>query len=98
MAKYYFINRDDEYCADIESVKDFMRFNEMKEIEVFEAKRDLGSDFLFCKFYWAAGEKGICGNVCEKYDPRNGKNGICIYNAPVYERGNKIKIKLKPLN
>ena len=95
MSKYYFIHKEDETCSDIEAVKDFMRYNKMTELEVFEAKREIGSDFFFCRDAWEVGEKGECGNLCDSYKPRNNKNGICKHNAPVYEIGKKINIKLK---
>ncbi len=94
MSKKYFIHKEDETCGDIEVVKDFMRFNKMTELEVFQAKRDVGSDFFFCKDVWEVGEKGECGKGCASYSPRNGKNGICRHNSTVYEIGNKINIKL----
>lgn len=92
--KKYFIEIEDETCGDIEVVKDFMRSNDMVQLDVFEAKRDVGSDFFFCRDSWEAGEKGYCGASCNSYEPRNKKNGICIHNAPVYDTGEKVTIKL----
>ena len=77
MKKYYFRD-DDELCYTIEGHKDIMRFNEEKEIEVFEAKIDRGLGYFYCHEYGEVGESGeSCGKQCDGYSPRNGKSGIC---------------------
>ncbi len=95
MAKLYFQDKNAEICEPKESILDMMRFEGYDELEVYEAKKDIGSDFFFCRDVWEVGEKGECGKQCKSYQPRNGKNGICKHNAPVYEHGEKITLTLK---
>lgn len=94
MAKMYFYNDDSEFCETIENIKDLIRCDELKEKEVFEAKRITGNGFFWCKAYSEAGESGSCGNICKEYKPRNGKNGRCIHSGYCYEANKKIIIKL----
>ena len=68
--------------------------NELTELTVYEAKVARGVDMLYCSAYHDMGEKGCCGKGCSKYSPRNGKNGICKHNRPVYEEGKKVTLKL----
>jgi len=62
---------------------------------VTEAVRVTGEGFFYCKKYNAAGitaDSG-CGKLCEFYEPRNGKSGICKYWGYTYEEGiNKYKL------
>lgn len=94
MARHYFLHKDSEESCDLETVRDQIRMNGLTELEVFKAKRDVGSDYFFCRDAWEIGEKGDCGKMCSSYEPRNGKNGICKHNGPVYELGDKISLKL----
>ena len=91
MAKYFFITSSDEQTTDFEGVMDHLNYIDENEIEVFEAKKVVGANYFFCKDSFEAGEKGNCGKSCTAYKPRNGKNGICKHNRPVYEHGNKVK-------
>lgn len=93
MARYYFEERDSETCFSIETIKDRMRVDGLDERRVFEAERDVGSDGFWCEEDSEVYGKGIC-TECEMYKPRNGKNGICVSNRPVYFPSKQILIKL----
>lgn len=94
MSKYYFEEEEAERCYEIETIKDRMRFDDIKERKVFEAVRELNADAFWCKIECDVGEKGHCGRDCKDYKPRNGKNGNCKHNGPVYCPGNEILIKV----
>jgi hypothetical protein len=94
--RYYFRN-DDNYCHTINWHLEYMIENDIKEMNVFLAKRIFDNGYFFCKFFDCFGEKsgGGCGKMCEGYKPRNGKSGICQYNGYVYEQsGEFITLKL----
>ena len=62
-------------------------------MEVFEAKREVGSDYFFCTELDEVGEVGQgCGKFCYHYKPRNGKNGRCKHSGSVFEQTEKTKI------
>lgn len=87
MARLYFRKDNDENCFTIESHKAFMHENGIKELKIYEAKRETGTGLFFCKYYFAPGEVNqACGKVCQSYDPNNGKNGRCKYYGYVYEQ------------
>lgn len=86
--KHYFRTQDDELCYSETYFQSFMKQQNLSEIELFEAKRQYGSDFFWCAVVQEAGEKGHCSE-CKDYVPLNGVKGICKYNKPVYEPENK---------
>lgn len=99
MAKYYFcdiFHNSDELCYDLPSILQEAKEQGLKEIEIIEAKADIGSPYFFCKHFQFVGEVGqSCGKQCEAYEPRNGKNGRCVFSSHCYSRTDKtIKIKL----
>ncbi len=73
------------------------------EIKVYEAKREVGVDYFWCKLFEAIGDKneGGCGKVCDSYKPRNGRSGCCMHRNYCYEYGEEfiltIEGKLKPI-
>jgi hypothetical protein len=92
--KYYFIHRGDEFCYSKSIIKKYLVENNLKEINVFEAKKSENLDFLYCKKFQEIGDKKYCGKNCNEYIPRNGKNGCCKYFGYCYEPTDKI-IKIK---
>lgn len=96
MAKYYFLNNA-EKCYTIDFFKNYMRDSDLKELELFEAKKEENIDFFFCKHFEEIGEKhDFCGKMCNKYEPKNGRSGCCKYNGSLYEKTDKkITLKLK---
>lgn len=79
--KKYFSADNDEFCFPL----DYFREGQV----LFEAKICRNTDMFWCEVKGAPGEKGYCGKQCRYYKPRNGKNGICKHNFPVYEKTNK---------
>lgn len=91
MSKYYF-RKDDELCYRESDIIDQMKEDDISELVVYEAKRELGTGSFFCLEYSEVMEVGeSCGIVCEKYSPLNGKNGRCKHYGYVYEQTDKTK-------
>lgn len=89
MSKFYF-QKNDENCYSLDYHRDYMKDNGLNELELFEAKRETGAGYFFCKEFMEVGEVGEgCGRFCEKYQPNNGKNGRCKHYGYVYEQTDK---------
>ena len=92
--KYYFQEHDGD-CYTLDYHLDCMKENDIKEMEVFEGIIARGIGYFFCQADHEMGEVGYCGKMCEDYQPRNGKSGICKHhNFPRYPGKSKI-LKLK---
>ena len=101
-------NRKLYFCDEIEPEmcysKDFF-ISKMKEFGlnetlISEAKRELKTDYFFCKATVSIGikEETICGRLCEYYKPRNKKSGCCRFRGFCYTpEGKKITLKIKKL-
>lgn len=97
MAKKYFEFEDADFCYTEDYFLDKMREEGLTEIDVFEAERETGTDYFWCREHGTAFEKGhdTCGvNNCESYEPRNGKSGICKHNSYCYTPVKKVTLKL----
>lgn len=82
----YFLKGDEGVCYQLDHWKDYMAFNELKEVELFEAKRETGTGYFFCKEFQDICDVGEgCGRFCDKYKPNNGKNGRCKHYGYCYE-------------
>jgi hypothetical protein len=91
MAKYYF-QKDAEMCYTLDDHIDQMRFNNIKEMVVYEAKIERGTGFFYCREFGEVGEVGeSCGRLCDKYAPMNGKSGKCKHAGNVYMQTDVIK-------
>jgi len=89
MSKYYF-QKDDEICYTLDYHRDYMNYNNLESLELFEGKRQKTDGFFYCTEFSEVGEVGeSCGKQCEKYQPRNGKNGICKHYGFLYEQTEK---------
>ena len=89
MSKYYF-EHNAEYCYSKERHLEQMKENGEHTREVFEAKRETGQDYFFCKEFGEVGMVGeSCGKQCSEYKPRNGKNGRCVHSGYCYEQTEK---------
>lgn len=88
MSKKIYFRDNADLCTTISNHLDYMAENGIKEMDVYLAKREVGSDWFFCHYYGEVGVKseGGCGKMCEKYNPRNGKSGCCTYNGYVYDQ------------
>lgn len=95
MGKKYFKSIDSEFANEIDYWKDYMETNGLKELELFEAERDTGSGYFFCKHHFEVGTVNeSCGKQCKQYEPNNGKNGRCKHYGYCYTPTDK-KIILK---
>lgn len=84
MKKLYSNNaRDGLYTLD--SWKQFLRANKLKSLTLRENIIDKCTDYFYCTEFDEVGESGNCGKKCDKYKPRNGKNGVCMHHRRCYE-------------
>jgi len=97
--KYYFGSKEDEWCYNEDYFQTIMSEHNISFCEVYEAEKDtLPSDMMFCKEHLEFGETGKCGEICEQYQPRNGKSGCCVhYSKAGFTAGNKVKLIHKPI-
>lgn len=95
--KLYFRSDNDENCYTKKEIIEQMKEDGLTKLKIFEAKMQRGTETFFCSSYDECGIVGFgCGKNCEKYKPRNGKNGRCSYSTNPYEQKNKfIIINLK---
>jgi hypothetical protein len=92
MAEKLYFQDYDENCYPIDYHLDYMKENNIKEMDVFKAERETGTGYFFCKEFMEIGETGeSCGKMCEKYIPNNGKNGRCKHYGYVYNQTDEIK-------
>ena len=92
MSCYYFIEPDGDVCLNKKAIIEYMKEDGLKELTVFEAKRETGSGYFFCREFGEVGEiNGTCGKSCEKYIPNNGKSGRCRHYGWLYEKTFKIR-------
>lgn len=84
-------------CRSKEWILNEMKERGLCEIEVYEAKRELGTTYFFCKAVGLVSEHGDgfddCGKSCDLYEPRNGKSGCCKHRGFCYEPGTKYILK-----
>ena len=93
--KYYFCEVfGDEFAYSKEVLIEKMKDEGLKEVEIREAIREVGSDYFFCKKFGEVGLKDendkICGKICDKYKPKNGKSGCCVYRGYCYEPSDEV--------
>jgi hypothetical protein len=95
MSKYYLDDENSETCHPKDHFTDKMFDEELSEITVFEAVRDVGSGVFYCREHGEVGDSGDanCGKECNKYKPRNGRSGICKSHSPSYRWGKKVTMK-----
>ena len=86
MAKMYFLKGNEDVCYTLEYWRDYLLYNKLKEIELYIAKRETGTEYFYCKEFGEIGSVNeSCGRVCSKYLPNNGKNGRCKHYGYCYE-------------
>ena len=86
--KYYFRHKDSERCYTKDDLFDlFWSDEDITEMQVYPAKMMIGEPFAFCSEFGESIETrtGDCGKFCDKYSPRNGKNGRCRFSYNCYE-------------
>lgn len=99
MSKYFFQTEDDDLCYPLSHFKDVLADTGESEMVLFEAVMEKDTEHFFCSFFGEVGIKGegACGKECEKYSPRNGKNGRCKHSKNCYTTNGKTFIlKSKP--
>lgn len=97
--KLYFKNKNAEICYDFRYFEQYMKENNLSEMEVFEAQPEIvGGGIFFCNKHSFCGDdtSETCGrNNCEDYCPRNKENGVCVHHRHVlYTYGEKTTLKL----
>ncbi len=92
--KRYFYNS--ELCYDLDSIKDMIESDGLKEAKVFEAERITSEGMAWCTELGEVLDKsyGGCGKQCKHYKPRNGKSGICSHQGYCYTEGKEVLIKI----
>jgi len=96
--KYYFEKNDSERCYSRQYFIEEMKEQGISEMVVYPAKMLTGELVAWCSIWGDAVEtqRGDCGKDCDKYEPRNGKNGRCRYSNNCYEPEDKpITLKIK---
>lgn len=101
--KLYFSEIEEDYANTLEFILEEMKERELSEITVNEAKREIQSDYFYCKKLQEVGEKEECSKSnCEFYEPRNKKGGCCKYFGFTYEPSTEFKLTidgdLTPIN
>lgn len=76
-----------EMCYTKDHFFDLMKEQGITEMKVIGTSPERNTGMFWCAYFWEIGEVGeSCGHACEKYKPRNGKNGICShYRVPMGE-------------
>jgi hypothetical protein len=94
--KLYFKEIDSEMCYSLEHHIEEARIEGRKQIELFEAVTEKIEQTFWCKELLSLGWQGDCGKQCKKYNPRNGKSGMCKHRSnTLYSHGEKVTIKIK---
>lgn len=94
--KYYFASVNDELCYPLSCHMDMAKYEGLSEIELYEAIPDKTSGMFFCRYFNAVGENGSCGKECMRYEPRNGKSGMCRHRSnKMFTYGDVVKFKVK---
>ena len=82
----YFFTKSGTFCSKLQVHVDDMRLHHIKETTLYLAQREIGSEYMFCKYIGEAGLKYECGRWCRSYRPKNKKSGACIHLGCVYEQ------------
>ena len=95
----FFFQDDDCYCYTLQYHINFMKKNNLTEMDLWLAEREANVDYFYCKFFQECGIKSEsnCGKLCSAYKPRNKKSGICKYFGYSYKKTKKC-FTLKLLN
>lgn len=90
MTKFYFETEHSEWCYHL----DYFKAMGLDEMELFEAIPERIAGIGWCKEFQEVVETGGCGKVCDSYNPKNGKNGICLHKkSTLFTHGEKVTIK-----
>ena len=92
--KLYFEDSHDEVCYPLDYFIEKMEEDET-ELILYPAIPERMAGVFWCKEHLFCGDDSsdTCGNQCEEYKPRNGKNGRCRHHIEwVYSHGEPVKI------
>lgn len=99
--KYYFAEGlEEEGCLRKNDWEDYIKFNEIKEVKLIEAKIEYNTEYFYCSMLHETGlkDEGTCGTICKYYMPRNKVSGRCIHSKNCYTETDKtIILKNKTL-
>ena len=87
--RYFFRDDEKEYCYRLQTHIRYMRRNKLKSMNLWLAKREINTPYLYCKYfrYFIYKKDNNCGEGCLLgYKPKNEKNGGCIHRGFAYER------------
>lgn len=93
MSRYYFnadtIDRfpaDSWECYTLSWHREEMRLDELSSLRLYPALPSLDKDVFWCAMHVEYGHRGeaTCGLVCDRYAPRNGRNGRCRHHRATY--------------
>lgn len=89
--KKYFDSEEGERCYNLDYWKEFLLESNEDELNLFEAERETGTDYFYCKEYGGVGLKSDsgCGISCDGYKPLNGKSGRCKHSGNCYTLSGK---------
>lgn len=91
----YFLEKESELCHSLDTIKDMIRREGLKEKDVFTAVQERNTGMFWCLFFGEIGfSNESCGKQCKEYRPRNGKSGICCDHRTPYSHGEKITISI----
>lgn len=95
--KLYFRHKDDEHCFNKEFHFEKGKLNGQQTVVLYEAVPEKLDGVFFCRATEVVGEDdGGCGKLCEFYDPRNGKSGMCRHkDKTTYSPGKEVTFKVK---
>ncbi len=97
--KYYFQSQSDEICYTLDYHLANAKDEGLAEIELIKAIPEKVGGMFWCKAVDECAEDGCCGKMCDEYEPKNGKSGMCKYRCNTfYGHGKKITISLKQEN
>ena len=92
--RYFFYNDGyQDHCHTLDYFID-ISLEQKATFPIVGAKIMFGEDFFYCAEFGEVGlkEDSECGFSCKKYEPRNGKSGICKHNKNCYEPNGNIYI------
>ena len=97
--KIYFVPKISEETAySLNPLLKVMANEGWTEMQAFEAVRDYGSGYTYCKKFAEILETGEhCGKQCEEYSPRNGRSGCCKHVGCLYTPGKEVTITINQI-
>lgn len=91
----YFRTEEGEWCQTLDAHIEDAESEGLETIELFEAVPEKVAGFFWCRAVGEVSEEGTCGKLCDDYEPKNGKSGMCRhkYNT-LYTTGAKVTFEV----